>query len=328
LIGIFKANNPFNTFLLFIYGLLLKLAWFIDPQIPVIKETDGFLFKEILYKLQHTGSQYPILYPIITYSLLFIQAIAFNKLINDQRMMQRPNYLPAMSYLLITSMFSEWNILSAPLLINTLLIWIWAKMSSLYSNNSTKSTLYNIGMAVGVSTFFYFPALAFIVLIIFALILSRPFILAEWLICILGIITPYYFLFSYFFLTDNIKDYRLPKFIFGYPKFNQNYWELAGICLMILAFLIGIFFVQSNFRKQLLQVRKRWSLLMLYLIVAVFVPFISVTHTFEYWILAAIPFAAYVGSCFFYPAKTWLPLLIHWLMVAVAIVTSYELYEY
>lgn len=326
MLGIFKANNPFNTFLLFVYGLLLKLAWFIHPPIPAIKETDGFLFKEILHKLQHTGSQVPLIYPIITYLLLFLQAIAFNKLINDQKMMQRPNYLPAMSYLLITSMFSEWNILSAPLLINTLLIWVWAKMSSLYSNNSPKSTLFNIGIAVGVSTFFYFPSLAFILLIIFGLIVSRPFILAEWVISILGILTPYYFLFSYLFLTDNIKGYRLPKFVIGYPKFNQNYWELTGIFLMILAFLIGIFFVQSNFRKQLVQVRKRWSLLLLYLVVAVFVPFINATHTFEYWILAAIPFAAYVGCSFLYPAKRWLPVLIHWLMVAVAIVTSYGLY--
>lgn len=327
MVGIFKANNPFNTFLLFIYGLLLKLAWFINPQLPVIKETDGFLFKDILYTLQHTGSQFPLLYPIITYFLLFMQAIAFNKLINDQRMMQRPNYLPAMSYLLITSMFSEWNILSAPLLINTLLIWVWAKMSSLYSNNSPKSTLFNIGMAVGVSTFFYFPSLSFVLLIIFGLIVSRPFILAEWVIAIVGIITPYYFLFSYLFLTDSIQDYRLPKFVIGYPKFNQNYWELTGICLMVLAFLIGIFFVQSNFRKQLVQVRKRWSLLLLYLVVAVFVPFINATHTFEYWILAAIPLAAYVGCSFLYPAKRWVSVLIHWLMVAVAIVTSYGLYN-
>ena len=39
--------------------------------------------------------------------------------------MQKNNYLPAMSYLLITSLFIDWNILSAPLVINTLLIWVW-----------------------------------------------------------------------------------------------------------------------------------------------------------------------------------------------------------
>ncbi len=157
MVGIFTANNPFNTFLLFIYGFFLKLAWFIHPHIPTVQKTDGFLFREILGKLENTGTQFPSIYPVITYFLLFTQAITFNKLINDQRMMQRTNYLPAMSYLLITSMFSEWNVLTAPLVINTMLIWVWAKMSTLYSNTNPKSTLFNIGMIIGVSTFFYFP---------------------------------------------------------------------------------------------------------------------------------------------------------------------------
>jgi hypothetical protein len=325
LVGIFKANNPLNTFLIFIYGLLLKLEWFIDPHIPVVHKTDGFLFREILDKLEGAGAQFPLIYPAITYLLLFTQAITFNKLINDQKMMQRANYLPAMSYLLITSMFSEWNILTAPLVINTLLIWVWARMSTLYSNVNPKTTLFNIGMMIGISTFFYFPSLAFVLLIVFALIVSRPFILAEWVVSILGIVTPYYFLFSYLFLTDKLKGYKLPQFEVSYPKFHQNYWELGGICLVIFAFLIGGYFVQANFRKQLVQVRKRWSLLLLYLIVAVFVPFINATHTFEYWILTAIPLAAYVGCGFLYPVKRWLPLVLHWLMVLVVLVISYGL---
>lgn len=325
MVGIFKANNPFNTFLLFIYGLLLKLAWFVHPHIPIAQKTDGFLFREILAKLENTGAQFPLIYPAITYFLIFTQAITFNKLINDQKQMQRANYLPAMSYLLITSMFSEWNVLTAPLVINTLLIWVWARMSTLYSNTNPKSTLFNIGMMIGVSTFFYFPSLAFVLLIVFALIVSRPFILAEWIISFLGILTPYYFLFSYLFLTDKLDGYKIPQFEISYPHFHKNYWELAGICLVLISFLIGGFFVQANFRKQLVQVRKRWSLILLYLVVAVFVPFINATHTFEYWILTAIPLSAYVGCGFLYPVKRWLPLLLHWLMVIVVIVISYGL---
>ena len=328
MIGIFKANNPFNAFLLFIYGLLLKLACFIHPHIPVVQKTDGFLFREILSKLENTGSKFPLIYPSITYFLLFTQAITFNTLINDQKMMQRANYLPAMSYLLITSMFTEWNVLTASLVINTLLIWVWARMSNLYSNANPKSTLFNIGMMIGIATFFYFPSLAFVLLIVFALIVSRPFILAEWIISILGILTPYYFLFSYLFLTDRLSGYKIPQFEISYPKFHQNYWELAGICLVILAFLIGGYFVQANFRKQLVQVRKRWSLVLLYMIVALFVPFINATYTFEYWILTAIPLSAYIACAFLYPAKRWLSALLHWLMVLIVIIISYGINNY
>ena len=81
--------------------------------------------------------------------------------------------------------------------------------------------------------------------------------------------------------------------------------------------------MQANLRRQIVQVRKSWSLIMLYLVVAVFVPFINATHTFEYWILAALPLSAYIGCAFLYPAKRWLPLLLHWLMVGLVIVISY-----
>ena len=323
MVGIFKANNPLNTFILFFYGLLLKLAWFIHPQIPAAQKTDGFLFREIIIQLQPLGLRTPIIYPIIIYLLLFTQAVTFNKLINDQKLMQRTNYLPAMSYLLITSLFSEWNQLSAPLIINTLLIWAWAKMSNLYNNKNIKTTIFNIGLIIGISTFFYFPSLAFALLIVSALIVARPFVLAEWVIAILGIITPYYFLFAWLFLSDRLKEYKFPHFEISYPSFHKNYWELVAICIVILAFLIGAIFVQSNLKRQLAQVRKRWSLIFLYLIVAVSVPFINATHTFEYWILTALPLSAYIGSAFLYSSKRWLPFLLHLAMVALVIIISY-----
>ncbi len=190
--------------MLLIYGLLLKLEWFISPQVPVVQKSDGFLYNHILANIKPVLDGYPVSYSIITYFLLYTQAISFNRLLNNSRLMQKPNYLPAMSYLLITSFFAEWNILSAPLVINTLLIWVWAKMSSLYNNPHAKSTLYNIGIVIGITTFFYFPSLAFGVLIIFALLLTRPPKVAEWLIPILGFITPWYFLFAWLFLDQQI----------------------------------------------------------------------------------------------------------------------------
>jgi hypothetical protein len=179
-IGTFKANNPFNTFMLLIYGLLLKLVWFISPQVPVVQKSDGFLYNKILATLKPLFDNYPVSYSFITFFLLYTQALSFNRLLNNRRLMQKPNYLPAMSYLLVTSFFAEWNVLSAPLLINTLLIWVWANMSNMYNNAHAKSTLYNIGIVVGISTFFYFPSIAFALLIIFALVIMRPPRIAEW----------------------------------------------------------------------------------------------------------------------------------------------------
>ena len=321
--GTFKANTPYNTFLLFLYGILLKLPMFLRPAVPEPQQIDGFLYKALLKWLHPFGNSLPVLYAFITYGLLYTQAIAFNRVVSEQRLMQRSNYLTGMSFLLVTSLFSEWNVLSAPLIINTLLIWVWAKMSGLHNNPQPKTSLFNIGIAIGLSTFFYFPSLAFAALIIFGLALTRPFKLAEWLIALLGIITPYYFLLAWVFLTDKWKGYKFPGFAVTNPKFNQTNWAYAAIIIVLFTTVIGLFFIQQNFRRQLIQARKSWNLVYLYLIVAVFVPFVNATHTFEYWILCAVPLSAILGAAFLYPAKKWFPLALHWLMVAFVIVISY-----
>ena len=309
--------------MLLIYGLLLKLVWFISPQVPVVQKSDGFLYNKILATLKPLFDNYPASYSFITFFLLYTQALSFNRLLNNRRLMQKPNYLPAMSYLLITSFFAEWNVLSAPLLINTLLIWVWANMSNMYNNAHAKSTLYNIGIVVGISTFFYFPSIAFALLIIFALVIMRPPRIAEWVIAILGILTPWYLLFAWLFLTNKLYSFQVPGIKIDYPLFAQNSAQYTGIIIILATAIAGGFFVQLNARRQLVQVRKGWGLMLLYSIVALFIPFINSSNNFQYWILATVPFSAFTACVFFYSTKRWLTLSVHWIMFGFVIYMTY-----
>lgn len=321
--GIFRANNPLNTFLLLMYGILLKLVWFLHPQIPVIHNSDGFLFNNILTAIKPAFDAYPVSYSFISYFLLYTQAVNFNQVLINRHMMQKPNYLPAMSYLLITSFFSEWNILSAPLVINTLLIWVWASMSNLYNNKHPKTTLFNIGLLIGISSFFYLPSVAFFILILFALLITRPPKVAEWMITLIGIITPWYFLFSWLFLAERLYSFHLPGFHFSYPHLAQKYVESAAILFIIAITLAGGFLVQSNMGKQIVQVRKAWTLLFLYLIVALLIPFINSTDNFKYWILAVLPASAFVAAVFYYTRIRWVRMVLHVIMIGFIIYLQY-----
>ncbi len=296
---------------------------FLHLKVPEPQQLDGFLYRQLLIGLKPIGIGIPFIYPLLAFILLYLQAVYFNKLVNDQRILHRPNYLTAMSYLLITSFFTDWNVLSAPLIINSLLIWVWSKMSGLYNNHKPKATLFNIGLIIGVCTFFYFPSIAFTLLIIFGLAITRPFKLAEWLIALLGILTPYYFLLVFVFLADKWQGYKFPGFTFSRPLFYQSQWAYAAIFIVLISAIVGIIYIQKNFMRQLIQARKSWNLTFLYLMVAIFVPFVNATHSFEYWILCAVPLAAFIAATFLYPVKSAFPLVLHWLMVFFIIVISY-----
>lgn len=323
--GTFKANNPINNFLLLFYGILLKLPIFLYPKLPQPQQIDGFLYKEFLKWVNAVSNNSAILFSLITFLLLYSQAILLNNLVNTQRLFAKPNYLAGMSYLLITSLFSDWQVLSSPLIISTIAIWVLTKMSNLYTTQNAKTDLFNIGLFIGIGTFFYFPSAAILVMVFFGLALIRPFKLAEWVITLLGGFTPYYFLLAIVFLTDKWKGYKFPGVAITAPVFNQNKLAYIAIGLVVATAMVGYFFIQQNFRRQLIQARKSWNLIFLYLLIATFVPFINATTSFSYWVLCAVPFAVLVAGAFFYAKQKWLPLVIHWAMVTLVIVLGYFL---
>ena len=234
---------------------------FVYVRQPQLQPLDGIFYKTFLNLLAPVAGGFPSVYSIITFILLFVQAISFNKIVNSQRLHRQTNYLTGMSYLLVTSLFSEWFSLSAPLLVNTFLIWIWARLCGLYNNPNAKASIFNIGMATGLVAFIYFPSITFLLLIISGIAIGRPFRLQEWLLGLLGILTPVYFYASYLFLTDKINSFHFPGLHFSYPHFFGNKWAYAALGLIAIGIAAGIYFVNRNMRRQVVQTRKSWQLI-------------------------------------------------------------------
>jgi len=196
-------------------------------------------------------------------------------------------------------------------------------MSKLYNEPNPKGSLFNIGMAIGISSFFYFPTISFSVLVIVGLLITRPFKLPEWIVALLGLASPFYFLLAYVYVMDKWQGYHFPGVAVTLPHFIESRWALAAVIIVLFTTVAGFIYVQKNFRRQLVQARKSWNLIFLYLLIALFVPFINASHSFVYWILSAVPIAVIAGAGFLYPQKRAFPLILHWLMVAFAIAFSY-----
>jgi hypothetical protein len=316
LVYTFRENNGFNAFLLFAYGLLLKLPYFTHAYVPDATPADGFLFYDLLKFLAPIGKTAPVIYPTIAYLLIYTQALTFNQLIGEQRLMYKPQYLVAMSYLLITSLVPEWNYLSAVLITNSVMVWAWPRMVSLYNHHHPKATIFNIGLALGICSFFYLPSLFFMVLLVIGLLIFRPFSITEWLVGILGLATPYYFLCLYLYLTDKFHlSVLLPEIAIKYPPFNFNFVWATRIALLLIPLFIGWYYIQRNRGRMLIQVRKSVALLMFYLLVTLLLPFVNGFQGYEYWVLAAIPLSVYHAACYLYARRIYWVQLLHWISV-------------
>jgi hypothetical protein len=320
-IAIFKQKTPANIFLLLIFGVLLKLPMFRDPYIPVARDEDGILFKAILSFLEPTGRNFAAIYPILTFGFIFLQAILLNRFINNQRMISKPTYFPAMAYMLITSLFPEWNHFAPPVLVNTILLLVLVGLFNIYNQQQARGAIFNIGLGLGVASFLMFSSVTFIIWILLALMVMRPFRLNEWLICIVGVTTPFYFYAIYLFITGGWDWNQIwPHFSLGLPalgqSMNQSVWLAGSAFLVVIPFLAGGYYVQDSLRRMLIQVRKGWSLLLLFLLGAIFLPFVNNTGNFENWVLGAIPLAAFHACTYLYAPLRIFPLLLFWLTVA------------
>ena len=326
MVGIFKQKNPANALLLLVYALILKFSLFLHPVAPVLHPEDNYLYKLILHALDSLFHGTPIFYSLISFVILFTQATLFNRICNHHKILPKSSYLPGMSYILITSLLRDWNDFSAPLLINSIMIWIWYRMIELYNSNRPGSAIFNIGVFTGLISLLYLPAMIFLLMVLLALIIMRPFRIREWLVGLLGFTSPYYFLFIVLYLSGHWSwKEMLPRIVLTMPGMPSSIWITLGIALLVIPFIIGGYYVQLNLSKMLIQIRKSWSLLLLFLIVAVIIILINRANSYENWIITAVPFAAFHAAAYYYPAKMTMPRILHWLSFAYVIAVNYLL---
>lgn len=322
--GIFKTKNPANIFLLLLFGILLKLPLFRNSAFEQPLTGDGPLYRWLVKILHSPAAAFPATFPILSFSFLFLQALLINRVMNFHRMTGRPTYLPAMAYLLITSLLPDWNFFSAPLLVNTIFIFILSVLFGTYNVEKTGGTVFNTGLAAGIASFIFSPSLVFFIWMLMALMIMRPFKLNEWVLCIIGLITPYYFYAAFIFITGSPEwPVLFPGFSFRLPFMEQSAWMAGCISLVGIPFFAGAYFVQNNLRRMLIQVRKEWSLLLIYILVAFVISLLSPGLSYEGWVIVAVPFAAFHAYAYLYAAYRIVPLVLFWFSVAFVLVWQY-----
>lgn len=310
--------------MLLVLAIVLKLPLFYTSSFDLPKTDDDVLYQSLLSFLNSKTKIFPKLYPFLSLLLLFTQALMFNSFINRQKMTGRQTFLPAMSYLLLTSLLPDWNYFSAPLLVNTIFIFILSSLFQIYNNEKAKGIIFNAGFAGGVAVFLYFPSLLFGIWMLLALMIMRPFKINEWILCIVGISTPFYFYGIYLFIRDQWSWGALFSSLhIKLPSIAQSLWLAISVFLIVVPFLMGAFYVQDNLRKMLIQVRKGWTILLLYLLVSLFIPLAGENQTFENWIIAAVPFAGFHACAYLYTTYRIVPILIFWASVAFILVWQY-----
>jgi len=264
---------------------------------------------------------------IIFHALLVTQALRLNMVMQDLRMFSSVNYVPAMTYVLLSGLLMESNTITETLVSNSLTLWIFIKLSRLYNNPEPKTLLFNIGIIAGISILLFHPTAILIVVVLFALAVVRPFRISEWLVLLLGVLLPYYFLLVFLYLNNQfaLVGAYLPNISFGSPLHGLDKLYLINLGFTLFATLVGLYQLQSHVGRLVIQIRKNWGVMMVLLFTLILSPFMFSSLGTQVLLMGLVPLSATISNGYSNPKKLLLPNFLFWTALGLIIINNWHL---
>src|SRR5690606_13562002 len=140
--------------------------------------------------------------------------------------------------------------------------------------------------------------IAFVLLLLIALNILRPFKLREWVLFGIGFTLLLYFYVAYLFLTDNINNIAT-LFSVGFDfkaEYNNLTVFLVGMGLIVMAIVWGIFYLQNFMSRMVIKTKKYWSIVIIFMVTSLLTILFSDTKdTLNNWILI-VPSVALIAA--------------------------------
>ena len=240
-------------------------------------------------------------------------------------MFPRPSFTPALAFVLLSALLPVFNQISAALLSCNFFIWIFYSACRLYNAPNAKTSIYNIGLITGISIILYYAMMPLAIIVLLSFLIIRSFRANELFILLFGLLTPFYFLIAGLFLKGNLKFLPLPQQIFNIYFNSSPQFSLISITLIVAALvtLWAMITVQQTGSRELIQVRKSWTLAGVFLIFHIPAIFFVRQAYPSAVLIAMIPAACYIGYAFGSASRSIIPTIIFWLFVGLSIYNNW-----
>lgn len=308
MINLFRTYNPLNIVWLAVLVLLLRLGYIFNApdKIPFIFVEH---FARPLVPLNYEYYLSPFLNIMLAAVLVFLQALWFNQMVNSYSLLNKPSFLPALLFVVISSLFTPFLVLSAPLICNFLVIGILYRLLALYKTADAKTAAFDLGMLVAIGTMIYLPFIYLFLIIWAGLVVFRPFNWREWVAAIMGFATVFFFLAVYYYLTDKLKVLSkiwLPLGTAFPSHININYYNYLVLIPVAIIAVLCAFKTSQIFFRSYVQIRKSFQLLLVMVLVTGLSFYVKSHFQLDHFILCAVPFAVYFSYYFLYATRRWL----------------------
>jgi len=220
LLKLFKSNHPYVIFLIPFLGVALWIPSLFNIQLVNIQPVDLGNTTFAYNWLSGLLSFHPKAKFIFAFILLIIQSYILIRLNFKHIFIENRTYLPAVFFVLFSSILVSYQNLHPVLIANLFLLFAIEKSFVIDKERNKLKRYYESGLLLGFGTIFYPNIFVFLFIIWLTMFVLRTFNWREWMTSILGLITPLAFYVSYLYLTDNFqqKISEIPQIVFNTVK--------------------------------------------------------------------------------------------------------------
>ncbi len=321
MVFIFREKSTVSVFWLVTLSVVAHGHFLVHPPAVVVSGKEAFFFGFLKPFAALPGFALILLY----HAIIIVQALRFNTVLNHLRMFPKQYFVTALCYILLSSLYPAWGNITPALLVNFLIIWLFSLLSTLYNTNNAKPLIYNIGIIASVISLLYFPAVFLLIVAFFAVGSLRAFRTNEWMVLLLGIITPPYFIVCILFLTGhlNVISQYLPYIQPHGFGLKENIPILIAAVAALVMVTAGFFAWNANSGKAIVQIRRSWGIMLMMFLLSIPLLFLIKDGHFGYLVLGLIPAAAIASNTFVYSKSELYQSVLFWALIGVIIYNNW-----
>lgn len=328
MLSFFKSNNPGVVVFYLAYLLVFRLCYAFIPFDTSFTSNYHEPLSHLLFGFLNAVSlNSPLWSLFLSGVLVFIQALYINRIVNDQRMTAKKNHLGGWLYILLSSFFPQSLLLSPALISVTALIVACEKLFFLIKKEKMTAEIYDLGFLTAIASLFFFPAVAFLIFVIIGLSSVRSFNYKEYTVLTLGLTTPFFLLFTYYFWNDNLTSFLFnlsnhyeKGWLLGF-HFSNLEWLLIGSLFSLTLFVL--FMVPSVVYSSLIQVRKFVGILMFMIALIVAAFFLQQQIHLSYIVWLAFPISIFLTMLIMQWKRNWIAEIMHIILFLLVLVGQY-----
>jgi len=217
-------------------------------------------------------------------------------------------FLPAFFYIFITGSLVLTQNLSPEVIGGFFLFFAIDFIFRTYRVEYALNEIYLSGFFIALAGFFWVPFLYFLVLLFISLIILRTFSLREWIVALLGFLTPLFFLFViYFVFLPEQNGIILFNYILSELTHIESFVELDISYIIYFSFLLLLTIIFSikiigNYQSKKIKTRKYFEINWWYFLIGVLVFSIFKRASIEIIYIISIPIS-FLFTEYFYSIR-------------------------